>query len=154
MSDFNESIYAIYNNPFILTPILIAFYKNYVGNKNDVLLSYLVLPIVLEPDHITEIKVINSRTRLSRFTKNREFMSGFYDRLKAYKGMTNFCLQYAIDSNYIRIDEEMQVHVINQDTLFIEPTLSNALRIANTVPKVFKNINVVNIFKAFGIKEL
>lgn len=154
MSDFIESIHTIYNNPFILTPVLLTFYKNYVGQKNDLLLAYLVFPIVLEQEHVQKIKQINTKTSLNRFTKDEAFISGFYDRLEAYRGITNLCLQYAIDSNYILVDKNLSVKVITDDVLFIDPLLKDAHELSNKLFKVFKKINVVNIYQSFGIKEL
>lgn len=154
MSDFSENIHTIYNNPFILTPILLSFYKNYLGSDKDILLAYLIFPIVLEPDHVDKIKVITSKTSLTRFTNNKDFMSGFYTRLKLYKKVTNHCLQYAIDCQYIKIDESMRVEVINEDTLYYEPSLEKALKLSGSLHKVFKRINVTNIYQAFGIKAL
>ena len=154
MSDFIESIHTIYNNPFILTPVLLTFYKNYVGQKNDLLLAYLIFPIVLEQEHVQKIKQINSKTSLSRFTKDEAFISGFYDRLESYRSITNLCLQYAIDSNYIQVNKNLSVKVITDDVLFIDPLLKDAHELSNKLFKVFKKINVVNIYQAFGIKEL
>ena len=154
MSDFIESIHTIYNNPFILTPVLLTFYKNYIGQKNDLLLAYLIFPIVLEQEHIQKNKHLKSNSTLSRFTKDKAFISGFYDRLEAYRSITNLCLQYAIDSNYILVDKNLSVKVISDDVLFIDPLLKDAHELSNKLFKVFKKINVVNIYQAFGIKEL
>jgi hypothetical protein len=154
MSNFSESIHTIYNNPFILTPVLVSFYKNYVGIKNDILLAYLIFPIVLELEHVQKIKRINSNTPLSRFTNDKDFISGFYDRVETYRSVTNLCLQYAIDSKYILVDKNMSVKVITDDVFFVDPLLKNSLELSNKLYKVFKKINVVNIYQAFGIKEL
>ncbi|SHO62008.1 three component ABC system middle component [Algoriphagus zhangzhouensis] len=154
MNDFGESIYKIYNNPFILTPIIISFYKNYYGNEKDILLSYLILPIVLEIDHLSEIKMINVKTPLSRFTKNKEFMAGFYDRFEHYQHITNLCLKYALECDYIKINQNLKVTVITDEILYTDPSLKKSLEISNNLHKVFKKINIVNIYQAFGIKKL
>ncbi len=154
MSDFCESIHNIYNNPFVLTPVLISFYKNYTGCEKDVLLAYLIFPIVLEQEHLKNIKVINTKSTLSRFTKDKVFMSGFYDRFKYYKNITNLCLQYALDSQYIYLTDKMKVIVNTEETYFTEPSLKYAVELSNNLHKVFKKINIVNIYQAFGIKEL
>ncbi|WP_318348605.1 three component ABC system middle component [Aquipluma nitroreducens] len=154
MSDFSKSIHTIYNNPFILTPVLVTFYKNYVGLKNDILLAYLIFPIVLEQEHIQKIKRINSKTPLSRFTKDKDFISGFYDRVETYRSVTNLCLQYAIDSKYILVDKNMSVKVITEDVFFVDPLLKDAIELSNKLYKVFRKINVINIYQAFGIKKL
>jgi hypothetical protein len=48
LSKIVENLNILYNNPFILTPIIVKFYENYEGKQSrDMLLSYLILPLVL-----------------------------------------------------------------------------------------------------------
>lgn len=154
MNDFSESINKIYNNPFVLTPVLTSFYKNYRGCDKDILLSYLIFPIVLEKEHLSNVKKIYSSTPLSRFTKDKVFMPGFYDRFKYYQQLTNLCLQYALDSQYISLSKKLRVTVNEDESYFTDPSLKEAIELANCLHKVFKKINIVNIYQAFGIKEL
>ena len=82
MKKIVENISIIHNNIFVLTPLLISFYKNYKGQKNDLLLSYLILPIVLNPKCIEELKVIRSNSNLVRLVANKECMAGFAERFE------------------------------------------------------------------------
>lgn len=47
MSKFIENISILQNNTFILTPLLVAFYKNLKPTDKNILLAYFVLPLVL-----------------------------------------------------------------------------------------------------------
>ena len=47
MSKYADSVYKINNNIFVFTPLFVAFYKNLKPNPKNLLLSYLVLPLVL-----------------------------------------------------------------------------------------------------------
>jgi len=47
MNNQIQNIYNLYNNPFILTPLLIEFYKNYDSRPNSLLLADLIFPFVL-----------------------------------------------------------------------------------------------------------
>jgi hypothetical protein len=154
MKKIVEHISIIHNNIFVFTPLLISFYKNYKGQKNDLLLSYLILPIVLNPNCIEELKVIRSNSNLVRLVANKECMAGFAERFEFYKQITNQCLQYAIDCHYITIMENLQIKVVNYDTLYTDSFLSNSITLASNLHKLFKSLDVINIYCAFGIKNL
>ena len=104
MSKFIENISTLQNNTFILTPLLVSFYKNLKPTDKNILLAYFVFPLVLNKEFIGNIKQINSSSNLSRITKNKDIMAGFEERFYFYKEQTNKCLQYAIDCRYIEVD--------------------------------------------------
>lgn len=47
MSKYVNSVYKLNNNIFVLAPLFVSFYKNLKPNPKNLLLSYLVLPLVL-----------------------------------------------------------------------------------------------------------
>jgi hypothetical protein len=154
MKKIVENISIIHNNIFVLTPLLISFYKNYKGQKNDLLLSYLILPIVLNPKCIEELKVVRSNSNLVRLVANKECMAGFAERFEFYKQIANQCLQYAIDCKYIIVTKELQIKVVNSEGLYTDPSLSNSITLASNLHNLFKSLDVINIYYAFGIKNL
>ena len=93
MSKFIENISTLQNNTFILTPLLVSFYKNLKPTDKNILLAYFVFPLVLNKEFIRNIKQINSSSNLSRITKNKDIMAGFEERFYFYKEQTNKCLQ-------------------------------------------------------------
>ncbi|BBE20458.1 hypothetical protein AQPE_4650 [Aquipluma nitroreducens] len=48
----------------------------------------------------------------------------------------------------------MSVKVITEDVFFVDPLLKDAIELSNKLYKVFRKINVINIYQAFGIKKL
>jgi hypothetical protein len=153
MSKFVDNIFTIHNNIFSLTPIIISFYKNYRSREKDILLAYFILPIVLHPDIIDDIKNVTVKSNLTRLVTNKKFMAGFQDRFKQFQQITNDCLQYAIDCKYIEMDKKMSIKVINKDTLYTDNSLANSINLASKLPKMFK-LDVINTYYAFGITGL
>ena len=97
MSELIENISTLQNNTFILTPLLVSFYKNLKPTKKNILLAYFVFPLVLNKDFIEKIQRITTSSSLSRIIKDKDIMAGFEERFYYYKEQTNKCLQYAID---------------------------------------------------------
>jgi hypothetical protein len=154
MEKIVDNILIIRNNIFVLTPLLVSFYKNYQGRKNDLLLSYLILPVVLNQKCIESLQNINVKSNLIKLVSNKECMAGFSDRFEFYEQITNQCIQYAIDCGYIRILENLQVQVINDEIQSIDPALAASMNLSSKLFKLFKSLDIVHIYYAFGIKSL
>lgn len=153
MSKFIENISTLQNNTFILTPLLVSFYKNLKPTDKNILLAYFVFPLVLNKEFIGNIKQINSSSNLSRITKNKDIMAGFEERFYFYKEQTNKCLQYAIDCKYIEIDKNLAVNVINECKTLTDPCMNKSINLSSQLYKIFTK-NVINTYYAFGIKAL
>ena len=153
MSKFIENISTLQNNTFILTPLLVSFYKNLKPTDKNILLAYFVFPLVLNKEFIGNIKQINSSSNLSRITKNKDIMAGFEERFYFYKEQTNKCLQYAIDCKYIEIDKSLAVNVINDCKTLTDPCMNKSINLSSQLYKIFTK-NVINTYYAFGIKAL
>lgn len=153
MSKFIENISTLQNNTFILTPLLVSFYKNLKPTDKNILLAYFVFPLVLNKEFIGNIKQINSSSNLNRITKNKDIMAGFEERFYFYKEQTNKCLQYAIDCKYIKIDKNLAVNVINDCKTLTAPCMNKSINLSSQLYKIFTK-NVINTYYAFGIKAL
>ena len=153
MSRFADNIFTLQNNVFALTPLLISFYKNLKSREKDMLLAYFVFPLVLNRECLEKIKKLKTNSQLTRITRNKEIMAGFEERFEFYKGITNRCLQYALDCKYIEIDKNLTVHVITDEQLLSDSALSESFSLASNLHKVFTR-NVINIYYSYGIKKL
>lgn len=153
MSKLIENISTLQNNTFILTPLLVSFYKNLKPTDKNILLAYFVFPLVLNNEFIEKIQRITTASNLSRITKNKDIMAGFEDRFYYYREQTNKCLQYAIDCQYIEVDKNLTITVISDDNRFTDTRLEKSLILASQLYKIFTK-NVINTYYAFGIKRL
>lgn len=153
MSKFVENISVLQNNTFILTPLLVSFYKNMKPTDKNILLAYFVFPLVLNKEFLNNIQQFNKKSNLNRITSNKNIMAGFEERFDYYKEQTNMCLQYAIDSGYIEVDDNLRVTVIYDDNRFIAPQLIKSNEMASKLYRVFTK-DVVNTYYEFGIKKL
>ena len=156
MIKFIDNVSTIHNNVFSLTPILISFYTNLKKREKNILLAYLIFPIVFNQECLTELLEFNSNSRLTRITTNKKIMAGFQENFEYYKQITNNCLQYAVDCNFIEIDDDLSVKikVVNSGMInIIDPSLNNSMRLASRLHKIFA-LDVLNIYIQFGIKHL
>lgn len=153
MSKLIENISTLQSNIFILTPILVSFYRNLQPKDKNILLAYFVFPLVLNSDFLKKITTVSRASRLSRITNDKEIMAGFEERFEYFKYITNHCLQYALECGYIKINDDLSVTVLVDNYLQIDCRLSKSINLASQLHKIFTR-NVINTYYAFGIYKL
>lgn len=153
MSKLIENISTLRSNVFVLTPILVTFYKNLQPKDKNILLAYFVFPLVLNSDFLDTITTISKASRLSRITNNKEIMAGFEERFEYFKDITNHCLQYALECEYIKINDDLSVSVLADHTLQTDSNLAKSINLASQLHKIFTR-NIINTYYAFGIYKL
>lgn len=153
MSKLIENISTLQSNIFILTPILVSFYRNLLPKDKNILLAYFVFPLVLNSDFLEKITTVSRASRLSRITNDKEIMAGFEERFEYFKDITNHCLQYALECGYIKINDDLSVTVLVDTNLQTDCRLSKSINLASQLHKIFTR-NVINTYYAFGIYKL
>lgn len=153
MSKLIENISTLQSNIFILTPILVSFYRNLQPKDKNILLAYFVFPLVLNSDFLEKITTVTRASRLSRITNNKEIMAGFEERFEYFKDITNNCLQYALECGYIKITNDLSVTVLTDNNLQTDCRLSKSINLASQLHKIFTR-DVINTYYAFGIYRL
>lgn len=153
MSKLIENISTLQSNIFILTSILVSFYRNLQPKDKNILLAYFVFPLVLNSDFLEKITTVSRASRLSRITNDKEIMAGFEERFEYFKDITNHCLQYALECGYIKINDDLSVTVLVDNNLQIDCRLSKSINLASQLHKIFTR-NVINTYYAFGIYKL
>ena len=153
MSKFIENISTLQSNIFILTPILVSFYRNLQPKDKNILLAYFVFPLVLNSVFLEKITTVSRASRLSRITNDKEIMAGFEERFEYFKDITNHCLQYALECGYIKINDDLSITVLVDNNLQTDCRLSKSINLASQLYKIFTR-NVINTYYAFGIYKL
>jgi len=159
MSDTIENIYTLYNNPFLLSPIIVKFYEKYHGTQDkDILLSYLIFPIVLyEPSMIC---LLTKKKELRTFIsyekgpiKKHEKLYGLADRIDEYKEMTNLCIQYCVDNGNLKIGNDLSISFIKSE-FKRDNTIVGYLKAAENMAIMLGKEKLSHIYLKLGIKKL
>lgn len=152
MNNVIKNFYLLYNNPFVFAPLILKFYEKTNTSNKNILLSFLILPLVLYDSTKKKIKSTNARSNLFTFCKKNEIFFGLNDRIKRYKSLTTECLQYLIDTEKITIEND-SVKIVNT-SLNCVTNLQDSLKASEKLKNIFKNYDPIQIYRALGIKEL
>jgi hypothetical protein len=169
LSKIVENLNILYNNPFILTPIIVKFYENYEGKQSrDMLLSYLILPLVLYEDSKCVLLNKNKRRDLRTFInyrmkedekknkkeiKKNNKLFGLPDRVDEYKDMTNLCLQYAFDSGSLQLQSDLSIKFLEYKYK-ADNSLIEYLKVAENLALLLKKEKITHIYMRLGIKKI
>jgi len=153
MSKYINSLYKTHNNIFIFTPLIVSFYSNLKVTKKNILLAYLVLPMVLHEDSRNTLKNVNVNSSIHTYRNKKYNLFGLPERVQNYKEITNNCLQYALNQEWLQITEDLSIDVlINQNNNW--NNLDISYKASSNLYKVFKDMDTVTIYRLLGIKNL
>jgi hypothetical protein len=158
MSKYVDSIYKINNNIFVLTPLFVVFYENLKPTPKNLLLSYLVLPLILYKTSQEKIKKSIKTSSVFTFLNSkektkRENVYGLPKRVQEYKEITNQCILYAIDNGWLELNDDLSVTVLKNQKNSIE-NLDDAFKASSKLFNIFKELDSVAIYRQLGVKEL
>ena len=153
MSNALDHIDAFHHNAYILSPILERFFEFSEGKDNNILLSYLVLPLLLYPESRIKLKSANKNSSIYTIFSNQELLYGIAERVSSLKSLTNTCLLVLLHSESIVITESMTVSY-KSGNLDSSLCPDETLRAARNLSILFNSHEVVEIYRKLGIKKL
>lgn len=153
MSNAIESYAVIHNNPFILVPLFQLFYAALPRKPRNILLSYLVLPLVLYPPSRSFLANARASSSIRTMSKERERLYGLSERVEEYKVLTNLCMQYAIDLAAVRVEADLSVQLIGS-RLDVSLCPESSARAAQKLGKLLVPYEIPAIYRSLGVKNL
>ncbi|MGV2812617.1 three component ABC system middle component [Enterobacter cancerogenus] len=146
-----EHLSNLHYNPIVHEYNFFEFYKALSPRKNDILLSYLVLPMYFNSK--TNLFFRNAKTTSSIITlsNKRERLIGLENSLVQFKGLTNRCIQRLLDEGYITIDNAMSINVRERKG----NSLNNKnINFFSNLARILSQNEVDITYRLLGIKKL
>ena len=153
MSNAIFSFSTLHNNPFIYAPLFHPFYEALGEKQYNLLLSYLILPLVLFQKSRKFLVQAKSTSSLHTMTKKRELLYGIDDRIDDYRELTNTSVQYALDMGVITISNNLSVVAkSNWSDDSICPT--DTPKAASQLGRLLAPYEIPYIYRKFGVRRL
>lgn len=148
-----ECYATIFNNPFLLAPLLPAFFKALGGKDRGLLLAYLVLPLVLPKSSRNALINSTRASSLRTFTKDVDRIYGLGQRIANQRRMTNLMLQHMIDLGVFGMAENASI-IVASELLSAGICPPDMLKAAGKFGVLCAPHSVPSIFLQLGIKNL
>jgi len=152
MSDPIEHLYTLHTNPFLFATTLRGFFEYSKPRQHSVLLSYLVLPIVLDQGNRDFLESARRTSNLRTMLTHRQLLTAIPQRLEDYREVTNDTLRYLISSNLLTVNGT-QVQLGLSDAL--DPVAPpGAVAAANKLAEFLNPFDVPTIYRLLGVMQL
>ena len=148
-----ECYAAIFNNPFLLAPLLPAFFQALGVKNRGALLAYLVLPLVLPKSSRIALMNSNKASSMRTFTKEVDRTYGLGQRIANQRRMTNLMLQHMIDVGVLENTDSASI-IVATETLPTGICPPDMLKAARKFGLLCAPHSVPSIFLQLGIKKL
>lgn len=150
MSNIISDVVRIKYNNFTLAPAMLSYYETCQVKQDNILLMYLLFPVVMNSDWIDNLPRVQSRSRLEIWVReNRLHIEGLSERIKIFQHLTETTLQYCIDMEYVKVDEYNNVLVLNNPYKkgdFVDAAMRLTKLLGKSTP--------AKIYATLGIREL
>lgn len=151
MSNIISEVVKIKFNSFTLAPAMLSYYENCQVKRDNVLLLYLLFPVVLNSDWIGGSPRAQKRSRLETWVKeNRIHVEGLPERISTFQRLSETTLQYCIDMEYAKVDEKNNVVVTKNPFKNKGGFIDSAIRLT----RLIGNSTPAKVYATLGIKEL
>lgn len=147
-----EHIFTLQRSPFALAPVIHQFFANSQPRENDILLSYLILPMVLYPEMQKYLLTVRKTSNIRTLCREQSRLIGLTHNVQQLKPQTNAALLVLDAERRIEITEKLSVKSIAD--INIDNADKIQLEAARRLSMVLENIDVVSIYRTLGFKSL
>ncbi|MEO6291149.1 MAG: three component ABC system middle component [Burkholderiaceae bacterium] len=101
-------------SPLLLSPIIEAFFKVVRPVDKNMLMGYLVLPVVLYPQSRDFLRNATARSSIRSFCADRSRLAGLPQRVAELRTTTSMAMQNAIDCNRLILHTNLSLAYAEQ----------------------------------------
>ena len=148
----SDHIYTLHRTPFAFAPVIQSFYQHWEPIEKDILLSYLILPLVTYKPMHSFLKGARQDSSVRTMAADTSRLVGLAMRLEEFKSITNAALLILTAENSLEITPELSVRAIKKPRVInSDKTL---MRYSQKLAMVLSGEHVVSIYRMLGLKSL
>lgn len=149
----NQDLQVIKYNIFSLAPIIMSFYKECYTKQDNILLSYIIIPLVFSRKWNDTLLNTQKRSNLIHWIKENKIpIEGLSDRIMFFRDYTSSALQYCFDMKWAFIDDNNNIILTENREWDISP--NNNMKSATKINLLFKDMTVTQIYSSLGINKI
>jgi hypothetical protein len=147
-----DHLFTLQRTPFALAPVIHQFYEFSDAKERDVLLSYLVLPMVLYPPMRTYLMGARVTSSLRTMCKEQKRLVGLAARVQDFKPLTSAAMLILAAERGIEVTDNLSVRSIGD----VRAANANKelLEAGRKLAACFADVDVVSIYRTLGLKSL
>jgi hypothetical protein len=140
-------------SPLLLSPVVEAFFTEITPFSKNLLMGYLVLPIVLYPPSRDFLRNANSRSSVRSFCADRNRLAGLPQRVAELRITTSLAMQHAIDCGRLILHSDLSLEYAKQPT-GANPGMPHEIKAAKRLASIFESYDVLTMYRLLGVTNL
>ncbi|MBC3231356.1 three component ABC system middle component [Serratia fonticola] len=147
-----DHLFTLQRSPIVLAPVIHQFFARSQPRERDLLLSYLILPMVLYPTMQDYLLTVRKTSNLRTLCKDQSRLVGLTHNVQQFKSLTHASLLVLKTEQRIEITDNLVVHSLS------DVNAANAnpkqLEAAQRLSMVCADTDIVSIYRTLGFKSL
>lgn len=148
----SDHLYTLHRTPFTMAPVIQSFYQHWEPVEKDILLSYLILPIVTYKPMHAFLNRARRDSSIRTMASDAERLIGLAMRVEEFKPITNAAMLILTAENSLEITPELSVRSLQKPQSINSD--KSLLKYSQKLAMVFSGENVVSIYRMLGVKSL
>lgn len=137
----------------LLSPIIESFFQEIRPFRKNLLMGYLVLPIVLYPPSRNFLCNANVRSSVRSFCADRSRLAGLPQRVAELRITTSLAMQNAIDCDRLILHSDLSLeYAVQQNNS--SSGMPSEIKAAKRLASIFEPYDVPTIYRLLGVTNL
>lgn len=148
----SDHLYTLHRTPFALAPVIQSFYQHWDPVEKDILLSYLILPIITYKPMHAFLNRARRDSSIRTMASDAERLIGLAMRVEEFKPITNAAMLILTAENSLEITPELSVRSLQKPQSINSD--KSLLKYSQKLAMVLSGESVVSIYRMLGLKSL
>ncbi len=147
-----EHLANLHYSPIILSTLFEEFYFYVSPGRNNILLSYLVLPFYFTPLAKAFFTNAKKSSNLLTYVSKKERLAGLQCKVNDMNYLTNKCIQMSIDNRGLIINKDLSVTLSISAENIIKNNEKN--KFIFNMARIISEYDLSTVYKQLGIKKI
>jgi hypothetical protein len=140
-------------SPLLLAPVIESFFQELRPSEKNILLGYLVLPMVLYPPSRDFLKNARATSSIRTLCSERSRLAGLPQRVNELRSTSSLAMQNSIDCGRLILHPDLTLeygeHLINQNNV-----MQVEAKAAKRLALIFEPYDVPTVYRLLGVTNL
>jgi Family of unknown function (DUF6521) len=148
-----EHYVTLTRSPLLLVPIIESFFQAISPSKKNILLGYLVLPIVLYPASSNFLRTATSKSSIRTFCNDRSRLAGLAQRVAELRRTSSLAMQNSIDCERLILHRDLSMEFKEHQSNYMMGMQKN-IKAAKRLASILDPYDVPTVYRLLGVNKL
>lgn len=148
-----EHYVTLARSPLLLAPIIESFFQELRPSEKNILLGYLVLPMVLFPPSRDFLKNARATSSIRTLCSERSRLAGLPQRVMELRSTSSVAMQNSIDCGHLTLRHDLS---LVRDERFVTPIHGMQIedKAAKRLASILEPYDVPTVYRLLGVTKL